>query len=878
MKINVPQICSVDMLLVGGTQRGMLAALAAKRLGHKIFCITSEPYFAELSASHFDLQGKNDTIWNVIFGKSSIPTPMEVKWKVEKLLMDNGIDFLYQVHPVCPVFDDEGNMAGLIVADRSGFQAIQAKVIVDATENHLVARCCGLPMTPFKAGYRKVTRFQLNAANGAKVEKMPLEYQLEGKSVPVFKTTEWMEMKGDSDAEVARVEVEARLHTWHPDMTYGSDVSIIAGLPNVTEDYLPSNRLPLFMADRINGEELYTALKILPFHKMVTTGRKPCGATSELVRKDTFHRFQDCPTVPFDLDTFAVDATVDVLVVGGGTGGAPAAIAAGRAGAKTMCIESLHDLGGIMTVGRIADYYFGNRVGFTTEIDKGIIAMAGENKHDMKRGHSDIEAKKAYFLKEVHDAHVDMRFGTMAVAVSVDGKSVNGVLMAGPFGIRRVAAKVVVDATGNADVVAAAGGETVMASADEPSVQGAGLSPIRPGYSWNTDFQFICDHDILDCTRSFVMGRAKFRKQFDIIQIQNTRERRRIVGDIVLQPSDFYANRKYGDTVVQAMSNFDTHGFVVHPMFMLQPPTHDGHFANVPFRALLPKGLENIAATGLAVSAQRDCLPLIRMQPDVQNQGYAVGYAAAMAAREGKTYRGLDMREVQKHLVEKQILPESILEETDDIPGVPATDPHYELATIFMSPDEKMADLQAAYDKDPSDVKTAMILAFLGEKRVKETIVKALRAASWDEGWNYRGMGQFGMSVSMVDCMLFALTVIGGDAESVRDKLADLCSDDAFSHFRAVCYALQKNPDPDAAGLLEEMLRTPGMSGYAIKTLQDTVRANRREVNETTYRNSQLKEFYLAKALQACRPNDALAGGILNDYRHGLMGYFSLYA
>ena len=878
MKINVPQICSVDMLLVGGTQRGLLAAMAAKRLGNKIFCITPEPYFAELSASHFDLQGKDDPIWNVVFSGSNIPTPMDVKRKVEQLLMDNDIDFLYQIHPVCPVFDDDGNMAGLIVADRSGFQAIQAKVIVDATENNLVARCCGIPMMPFKAGYRKVTRFQLNAANGAKVEKLPLEYQLEGKSVPVFKNTEWMEMKDDTAAELARVEVEARLRTWHPDMTYGSDVSIIAGLPSVVEDYKPTSRMPLYLSGRFDGEELYSALKATPFREMKTTGRKQCEASSELVRRDTFHRFKDCPTVPFDLDTFPVDETVDVLVVGGGTGGAPAAIAAGRAGAKTMCIESLHDLGGIMTVGRIADYYFGNRVGFTTEIDKGIIAMAGENKHDMKRGHSDVEAKKAYFLKEVHDAQVDMRFGTMAVAASVDGNSVDGVLMVGPFGIRRVAAKLVIDATGNADVVAAAGGETVMASADEPSVQGAGLSPIRPGFSWNTDFQFICDHDILDCTRSFVMGRAKFRKQFDVIQIQNTRERRRIVGDIVLQPSDFYANRKYNDTVVQAMSNFDTHGFVVHPMFMLQPPTHDGHFANVPFRALLPKGWENIAATGLAVSAQRDCLPLIRMQPDVQNQGYAVGYAAAMAAREGKTFRGIDMREVQKHLVEKQILPESILEETDDIPGVPATDPHYELATIFMSPDEKMADLQAAYDKDPSDIKTAMILAFLGEKRVKETIVKALKSSAWDEGWNYRGMGQFGMSVSQVDCMLFALTAIGGDAEAVRGKLADLCSDDAFSHFRSVCYALIKHPDPDAAKLLEEMLRTPGMSGYAIKTLQDTIRANRREVNETTYRNSQLKEFYLAKALQACRPGDALSGGILDDYRHGLMGYFSLYA
>ena len=102
MKINVPQICSVDMLLVGGTQRGLLAAMAAKRLGNKIFCITPEPYFAEFSTTHFDLQGKDDPIWNVIFSEAKIPTPMDVKRKVELLLMDNGIDFLYQIHPVCP--------------------------------------------------------------------------------------------------------------------------------------------------------------------------------------------------------------------------------------------------------------------------------------------------------------------------------------------------------------------------------------------------------------------------------------------------------------------------------------------------------------------------------------------------------------------------------------------------------------------------------------------------------------------------------------------------------------------------------------------------------------------------------------------------------
>ena len=129
-----------------------------------------------------------------------------------------------------------------------------------------------------------------------------------------------------------------------------------------------------------------------------------------------------------------------------------------------------------------------------------------------------------------------------------------------------------------------------------------------------------------------------------------------------------YLGRTFPDTVVAASSNFDSHGFTIHPMFMLRPPDRKTMPCHVPYRCLLPKGIEGVLVTGLAVSAHRDVMPVIRMQPDIQNQGYAAGVAAATAARSGKTLREIDIRELQKHLVEKGNLPAEVLTETDSFP------------------------------------------------------------------------------------------------------------------------------------------------------------------------------------------------------------------
>jgi len=98
---------------------------------------------------------------------------------------------------------------------------------------------------------------------------------------------------------------------------------------------------------------------------------------------------------------------------------------------------------------------------------------------------------------------------------------------------------------------------------------------------------------------------------------------------------DLVLERTWPDTIALAKSHFDTHGFTVHPMFLARQPDIDVGSGQmlIPFRALLPQGLEGILVTSLGVSAHRDVLPIIRMQANLQNLGYAAGCAAALIAR-----------------------------------------------------------------------------------------------------------------------------------------------------------------------------------------------------------------------------------------------------
>ncbi len=435
-------------------------------------------------------------------------------------------------------------------------------------------------------------------------------------------------------------------------------------------------------------------------------------------------------------------------------------------------------------------------------------------------------------------------------------------VVATPEGCGVVLAKVVIDSTGSASIAAAAGADCIYTNAEHIAVQGTGLPPWEPGARYtNTDYTFIDDLDATDAWRSFLTARKKFDEAYDLAQIVDSRERRQIVGDFFLSPSDAYLGRTYPDSVVRANSNFDSHGFTIHPMFMLKPPDRKAVPCYVPYRCLLPKGLEGILVTGLGVSAHRDVMPVIRMQPDVQNQGYAAGVAAAMAVKANQKLRDIDIRALQQHLVDKGNLPAEVLTQEDSFPlpkeqierAVASLTNDFEgIEVVYAQPETALPLLKQAYRDATSEedrLTYAHTLGIMRDDTGVETLVKAVRQRDWDEGWKYTGMGQYGLSLSPVDSLIVALGRTGRKEalDPILEKVAQLGPEHAMSHHRAVAMALEALGDPDAAKPLADLLRKDGMTGHAYTNIKNVMNSIPQSSVDTSTREVSLRELILAQ-------------------------------
>lgn len=369
----------------------------------------------------------------------------------------------------------------------------------------------------------------------------------------------------------------------------------------------------------------------------------------------------------------------DVAVVGGGTSGMTAAIAAAQEGAKVVLIELDDSIGGVGIRAGVHFYYFGSPAGLQMDIDRAARVLP----EILNRAHGYHPATKLEVVSALLEQHsVTIVTSAVIADVVLESGSVTSVIVETDDETVRIDAAVTVDCTGDGDVAALAGAEFELGRSWDGVTNTFSLVPRfvdEKGYLSfsNFDSGWVDPTDPRDVSRAYRLGRrTAWRGRNPTTTHYLTlgprigiREGRRIIGDYLLTQADLVADRHFDDVVMRCVSHHDTHArdlanesdvtqtwIAILGLRMLRLG------CGIPYRCLLPRGIDGLLIGCRALSQDQDSGAAVRMQRDMHKLGEVAGVAAAHAVAEGTSPRRIDVSRLQERLVDRGVLDRDELE------------------------------------------------------------------------------------------------------------------------------------------------------------------------------------------------------------------------
>lgn len=380
----------------------------------------------------------------------------------------------------------------------------------------------------------------------------------------------------------------------------------------------------------------------------------------------------------------AVMQETEVLVVGGGTAGCVAAVAAARAGAKTVLVERYGYLGGLWTGGLVLLVYptHATENGMRTKVVRGLgdellgrIARYPNAATHYAAGRpdptTDPEITKLVMDQMVIEAGVSLLFHCWVADVVMDGNTLRGVVFESKAGRQVILAKVVVDASGDGDVFAAAGAEHEQRlhaiglvhrlgnvdRADLTQLQNAGFKNLGsveplPSVRWvNLRGPSTDGLDIAELSRLEVEHRRSIWKRVDQL-------RRTAGGDQVflLQTAPQIGvriTRLLAGT--RKMTEIEARSGSRQPDTIGIGGTYGAGAGNrgfaIPYGALVPKQLDNLIAAGRCIDVDTPMVEDMRLIATCLLTGHGAGAAAALAVRDNCPPREVSLSRLRELLL-----------------------------------------------------------------------------------------------------------------------------------------------------------------------------------------------------------------------------------
>ena len=411
----------------------------------------------------------------------------------------------------------------------------------------------------------------------------------------------------------------------------------------------------------------------------------------------------------------------DVIVVGSGSAGAAAAIAAARNGARTVLIERFGFMGGTST--QVLDTFYGfytpgeNATKVVGGVPDDVVRMLKQRDAAFERPNTfgagtgityDPFTLQVVWEELAQRAAVQLLYHSFCTDVIMDGRRISGVIVDGKRGLMKISGRVVIDATGDADVchqagvpyeragdidpaqtltttfrmvnvdsetAAAFGKKALWARMEEAAAGGEYELPRREG-SWHVTTQQGVTHTIMtrvaeiDGTDPVALTLAEIdgRKQaFEYARFLRdcvpgyenaslswlnpsigVRETRRVYGEYRLTRDDCLSARKFEDAIGACGAPIEDHSPGADTTWVYLP---EGMTYDIPYRTLVPQNVEGLLVAGRCFSATHDAHASCRSMAQTMTMGQAVGTAAAMAVQSDTLPADLYVPKLQESLL-----------------------------------------------------------------------------------------------------------------------------------------------------------------------------------------------------------------------------------